>query len=50
MGIRNPDDLLSYTLPGTEAERETIEASNPGLVQNRAESFKALLRKSSSPA
>jgi hypothetical protein len=30
--IQNPDDLPLHELPGAEAERETIEATNPVLV------------------
>jgi hypothetical protein len=38
-----------YELLDEEAERETMEATNPELVMSQAESFKALLREASNP-
>ncbi len=46
---QDPDDLPLSARLGAKAERETIEAIIPVLVQNRAETFKALLREDSRP-
>jgi len=40
---------LHMRLLCAETEREAIEATNPVLVNNRTETFKALLRAVSSP-